>query len=421
MLEPLRPLFFWLAGNVQGFNLFLLLRVAVLFAAMGIAAKSTLVFEWAPRDVPIAIKSADPLLTLRGFACLIVLIGHATITVFPPANLAELVQSKDPFHWLMPCPWVGVWIFFVLSGYLMGKGFYAGRYELNREGISRFYLNRLLRIAPVYWLAILIVAIASRRDVFEGNNLFGLISSLLFFQQTEMPFTVIGALWSVQTEMGFYLIAPFFFVAIATSLSGRVRPMHMVASFIATGFVYRVAVLAIAQYTGLSLWNVAISTPTIANFDLFATGLITNWLVSERKFQNIPVISVPLICLSIFFCSAFLFPEGEFGVNPKPYLGALAVFGPVIVAASVLLGIILIETKGPQGLLVRSTQWFGILTYAIYVCHEPVYTAVRRLAPQKLDIPQSLVWLGIAILLSGSVAVIAYVLVERPFDRARQR
>lgn len=305
MLEPLRPLFFWLAGNVQGFNLFLLLRVAVLFAAMGIAAKSTLVFEWAPRDVPVAIKSADPLLTLRGFACLIVLIGHATITVFPPANLAELVQSKDPFHWLMPCPWVGVWIFFVLSGYLMGKGFYAGRYELNREGIFRFYLNRLLRIAPVYWLAILIVAIASRPDVFEGNNLFGLISSLLFFQQTEMPFTVIGALWSVQTEMGFYLIAPFFFVAIATSLSGRVRPMHMVASFIATGFVYRVAVLAIAQYTGLSLWNVAISTPTIANFDLFATGFITNWLVSERKFQNIPVISVPLICLSIFFAARF--------------------------------------------------------------------------------------------------------------------
>src|ERR1035437_2839350 len=122
-----------------------------------------------------------------------------------------------------------------------------------------------------------------------------------------------------------------------------------------------------------------------------------------------------------FFCSAFLFPEGEFGVNPKPYLGALAVFGPAVVAASVLLGIILIETKGPQGLLVRSTQWFGILTYAIYVCHEPVYTAVRRLAPQKLDIPQSLVWLGIAIVLSGSVAAISYVLVERPFDRARQR
>lgn len=111
LLEPLRPLFFWLVGESSGFQLFLATRITVLACAIIIAARSTLTFDWIPRPVPMAIKGADPLLTLRAFACLIVLVGHGTVVMFPPTDIARLVQDNNSYRMLMACPWVGVWIF----------------------------------------------------------------------------------------------------------------------------------------------------------------------------------------------------------------------------------------------------------------------------------------------------------------------
>ena len=143
------------------------------------------------------------------------LIGHGTLVVFLPSNIDTIVRTLNPYRLLTASPWVGVWIFFVLSGYLMGKGFFGGRYALDRKGIFQFYGNRILRIAPIYWSAILIVAAIQARGVFQPDNLPGFVSSLLFFQSIDLPFVVIGALWSVQTEMGFYLAAPYLFIGLS--------------------------------------------------------------------------------------------------------------------------------------------------------------------------------------------------------------
>ena len=54
--------------------------------------------------------------------------------------------------------WAGVWIFLFLSGYTIGLGLFKGRYpilteegKLSPRGLGRFYLGRLLKLAPLYY------------------------------------------------------------------------------------------------------------------------------------------------------------------------------------------------------------------------------------------------------------------------------
>jgi peptidoglycan/LPS O-acetylase OafA/YrhL len=403
LLQPLRPLFFWLAGEASGFQLFLAVRVAVLGCAIVVAARSTLAFDWKPRAVPIAAKGADPLLTLRGFACLIVLIGHGTAIVFSPAEFSELIRNDSPFRLAMVCPWLGVWIFFVLSGYLMGKGFYGGRYEVSRAGIVRFYFNRLLRIGPVYWTAILIVAAILARRVFQPENLLGFLSSLLFFQSNEMPFVVIGALWSVQTEIVFYLVVPFLFAALATLINRGARPVWLLAAFLAFGIAYRIAALLLGKLAGVSIWNAVICVPTIANIGLFATGILTNWLIAHHGKQMSVRFVATGICAALFVVGALLFSASRIA-DGKLQLEALVILGPTVAAILTSIAIMAVETEPSHGVFVRMTQWFGILTYSIYVVHEPIYNAVRALAPEWLSASQSLIFTTLAMISAVALA-----------------
>jgi hypothetical protein len=90
----------------------------------------------------------DPLMGLRALACFMVLMGHFFMVTFPFAgDVHRIVRIV-----LEAPPWCGVWIFFTLSGYLMGKGFAKGRYTLDETGTRLFLRNRLLRIGPILLL-----------------------------------------------------------------------------------------------------------------------------------------------------------------------------------------------------------------------------------------------------------------------------
>jgi exopolysaccharide production protein ExoZ len=79
----------------------------------------------------------------RAIACLGVLIGHA-------AHSSWMLSGQQGPSWLMQhLPTFGVYLFFVLSGFVMG-----GIVRSKRETASRFVLNRFLRIYPPLWGAV---------------------------------------------------------------------------------------------------------------------------------------------------------------------------------------------------------------------------------------------------------------------------
>jgi len=96
----------------------------------------------------------DPLLSLRGFACLMVVMAHS----IPPKS--TIYYHNYDLTWLIfSAGGVAVRIFFCLSGYLIGKAFYNQRYTTQLKGLINFWRNRALRIFPLYYFSVIILGL----------------------------------------------------------------------------------------------------------------------------------------------------------------------------------------------------------------------------------------------------------------------
>jgi len=138
---------------------------------------------------------------LRGFAVLIVLLYHFGVPGF-----------KNGF--------LGVDIFFVISGYLM-----AALYTPNKK--IDFFKRRILRLFPAYFIVIIITLLLSifildpheyRQAVVQGNYASLFVSNIGFWSNasyfSKEYFNIFLHLWSLGVEVQFYLIIPivFFYV-----------------------------------------------------------------------------------------------------------------------------------------------------------------------------------------------------------------
>jgi peptidoglycan/LPS O-acetylase OafA/YrhL len=129
------------------------------------------------------------------------------------------------FHYLGNIPifsfgWCGVDLFFVLSGYLITSRLIALQQQKN--SLKKFYINRALRILPLYYLVLIIFYIGFNFLVkkqnfylfdFYNHNWLGFV---LFFQNWSLIFynglkeNFLDHFWSLAVEEQFYFIWPFF-------------------------------------------------------------------------------------------------------------------------------------------------------------------------------------------------------------------
>lgn len=135
---------------------------------------------------------------LRALAILLVIVHH----------LRRLPGRPELFAWIGTRAFVGVDIFFVLSGWLIGGQLLRHRARTGRLGLGRFYARRWLRTLPAYYaaLAILVVDGHLRAD--------DLRSMLVFAQNYLAPLRWVIS-WSLCIEEHFYLALPPLLLALA--------------------------------------------------------------------------------------------------------------------------------------------------------------------------------------------------------------
>lgn len=153
---------------------------------------------------------------IRAIAAICVVISHCNIALpeFGIYNLSLFGFNKDqsPNGW-----WFGaqaVTMFFVLSGFLITY-LLCVEYEKKKDvKIKNFYIRRLLRIWPAYFLYILLAIIG----VYVFNDLLPSINILFYiFFLANIPYALnstvllMGHLWSISVEEQFYLFWPWFF------------------------------------------------------------------------------------------------------------------------------------------------------------------------------------------------------------------
>ncbi len=135
---------------------------------------------------------------LRGLAILLVMSWHTPWTEYP-----ALFQHIKDFGWL------GVDIFFVLSGYLIGTELLRPVRAGQAPDLVVFYLKRAFRILPVFWLILVVYALFP--VLRERETLSPLWRYLTFTLNFGLDAKTYGALthaWSLCVEEHFYLILP---------------------------------------------------------------------------------------------------------------------------------------------------------------------------------------------------------------------
>jgi len=167
------------------------------------------------RKIPDKQKRIPELDGLRGIAVLMVVAFHYVNN--------QLINSSTLlgriFYKLTSVGWVGVDLFFVLSGFLIGTILMNNRRSENY--FSTFYIRRIVRIIPNYYLLIAFFVIICFIPLFSsdyfltGNNVIPVWAYLLMFHNVFIAHlqnfgnTSVSVTWSIGVEEQFYIIFPF--------------------------------------------------------------------------------------------------------------------------------------------------------------------------------------------------------------------
>jgi peptidoglycan/LPS O-acetylase OafA/YrhL len=312
---------------------------------------------------------------LRALSVLLVIGGHAR-TVVP---LKRYFSGG-----------LGVGIFFVLSGFLITT--LLLREELASGSISfgGFYIRRLFRIFPPYFLTIgaylLIGLIPSQHEL--RTKVHNGLPYFLSLRNEYVPKGLAVAFthsWSLSVEEKFYLLWPVLFFFVLRKLRARwaVIPIAFIPLLISTS-----ATLPVAYFSLLS----------------GACGAIALHVLKPRQEEVLGWINrVPLIpAVIIWLASYVLSLNGAFRISF------------VITTAAMIPLLLLRETWLSRLLGSNICMWVGKRTYAMYLFHALVLTAVEEHVLRPTTTIRYLAVVGFVYLLSLSLASVSYVVLEKP-------
>ena len=322
---------------------------------------------------------------------------------------ALAVLSVVLFHFdYLDGGFVGVDIFFVISGFLITKiiddAVNAGRFS-----IADFYVRRIRRILPALFAVYAATSVFavfycfSFEADFIGKALLSsvfLVSNIFFLGQSGY-FADNGTVnpllhtWSLAVEEQFYIVLPLAMIALGTLAVGKrhaILAAFALMSFIAACYmVYadQSSAFYLMQYRG---WELLLGS-------LLAVGAVPA-IKSQRLAEYAGAAGLALIVVSVAAMSRKL---------PFPGHGALI---PCLGAALIIHSGAGWQTLASRLLSTPPMRFIGLISYSLYLWHYPVHIFYAHLWGKAGDGTKLLL-----ILLSVALATLSWRFIERPFRR----
>ena len=294
-------------------------------------------------------KTFDLVLVIRGVAASIVVYWH----------LIGAYQEKDFYSFFNVPGRVAVWLFFILSGYLIAHGFINQKYKITNSGIKKFYLNRMLRVYPFFLFASLIsFALSLYFDHPLEISLRFLFEQIFLFQWSH-NYSLSGVFWTLGIEMQFYFIAPFLILFQITS-SNPIR----------TGFFIYISLLVI-PFASYFAFDYSFDNRTLlgnlAHFQVGVLGCLAHKQFIERfnnELNKIKIFGLVLAMASLAFCACM------YHHMPRVFwVGAGALLLHFSGFMFIICHSILESQKIPQNMFTRLFSALGVLSYGLYAWH----------------------------------------------------
>jgi peptidoglycan/LPS O-acetylase OafA/YrhL len=336
---------------------------------------------------------------------------------------------------LLDVGWMGVWLFFVISGFAVTSSLLGSVAESSWQQIRNFYARRALRIWPLYFSYIVLIYVGL--FPWSKNPSFGNLPYLASFTYNfRMAFTVsgddigwyLGHLWTLSVEEQFYLLLP---VALVF-LSRRNLELLLMAIIILCPLArWRLGIFY--QMDGVYFFG-----PD--HFDAFAVGVLI--ALYRPVFENQYKYARPAMFVAasafVLYCAVYLIVGvAMHGISPEAAKNIIRVrivgqgreiflYIMMYVVSGAL--IIRVLTKKPS-LFFRVAQnkyvqGVGIISYGVYMFHPAVlhviYTILGWDTPHKAVIARLIV-LTLAFPIVLCAASLSFRYLEQPFLKLRKK
>jgi peptidoglycan/LPS O-acetylase OafA/YrhL len=364
---------------------------------------------------------------LRAFAVIAVLLYHADLAWIPGGFL-------------------GVEVFFVISGYLITALLLAEWRQRGRIDLKTFWLRRARRLLPA--LYVLLVATLAFAVVFLPGEIAGLRGDVLaalgyvtnwylifgqesYFEAVGRP-SLLQHLWSLAVEEQFYLIWPPI-LALGLCIGATRLRRRRVLRVVIFGAVASAMAMALLYVPGVDPSRIYYGTDTRATGLLCGAALAFLWspgdkyrpsearhhrlgLPGRSRFRRRWGWTAPLLLDIVGFAALgalvwFCVNLGEF--QPFLYSGGFALVG-IATTATIMAVVHPHSVIGSRILGSAPLRWVGVRSYGIYLWHWPVFMVTRP----DLDVPiDGLPLLALRLSATVVLADLSYRYIETPIRR----
>jgi len=329
------------------------------------------------------------------------------------AILAVIAWHFEPWSsQIMPWGQIGVRLFFVLGCFLVTSALLRARDRVAAGTLSvgtaakAFYLGRHMRLIPMYWLTLIVVAALgypSVRDNFFWHFFF---ATNLFIGFTKQFPPDSAHFWFLGAQEQIYLVWPWLVLALR-----RRALLWVILACIVEAPLYRLVMMHVDPYC----WYFA---SPFANLDSIACGALLAWLRHDKSDTTLARLTGPgtgWIALALF---AFGCTRAQWAMFPGPITEtALSLaFAWFVARASIRF-----KGIGETVLATWPLRGTGAVSYGLYVFHPLVAPGLLALGVYGPN--DTYARLILATAASYALAVASYYLIEKPianFKRARR-
>lgn len=340
--------------------------------------------------------------------------------------------------------WIGVQGFFVLSGFIITQILLR---EINTQGgisFKRFYVRRVLKIVPPFYLAVVAILLLSQIDFFSSSAVWNHLPAdpdafmqsikelpyfLLFsgniplaFGEIEKTTPAILINWTLAIEEQFYLIQPIFLAWAFSKKTSPARIMQLLWGMVLVSLTIRCGTAYLYEENFYRNFN---NTFTLTQFDSICIGVIIalgqqhhgGWISALRKkmasvsaLYSLATLGILLVGLSWMINQSVLMTY---------------TLGLTLINMFFGLCILLMVSHPAAQIAPNAISRLGRNGYCLYLTHHIALIIAYEVLPPTLASVISaptLYWLRLlcALLLSISLAWALYLASEAPFEKLRQ-
>lgn len=312
------------------------------------------------------------------------------------------------FPWIIPGGFVGVDVFFVISGFLI-TSIILNDVQNNKFSIIAFYKKRIIRIFPALFIvlssSLLIGMFFLPNGAFAkiGLHVFGgsyFISNIILWNEsgyfdTDSQLKPLLHLWSLGVEEQFYLAWPLVIMALP-----RKNNFIILFGFFAFAVSLVISVLTMHSTSGINYFS-----PATRAWEIMAGAILASCrdkVTIHRTWQNIAsVVGMALLVSSFIWIS-----------KSSPFPGYIAL-------APVVGSVLIIMCGGSFVSRCLSSRWLiyiGKISFPLYLWHWPLYSFSILINGGELSTHQSILLVFISVVLS----VFTYEIVEKNVSKFKE-